>query len=118
MPLKVGVLTCELSTNPSIPNDKPETTISVACFMVDIYPVLVKIVMLTLSSKLKVSRRTFSKSATNITSVVVAQQGTARNREVLQGHHLHQPVTVYLDECSEGDRLQSLFDKDDDSCQA
>ena len=36
-------------------NDNPESVISVACFMVDIYPVLVKIVVLTLSSKLRVS---------------------------------------------------------------
>ena len=39
MPLKIGVHNCELGTNPSTPNDNPESVISV--FMVDIYPVLV-----------------------------------------------------------------------------
>ena len=65
------------------PNDNPESVISVACFMVDIYLVLVKIVVLTLSSK--VCRCTFSKPAANITSVVVyneRQRVTAGNDRV------------------------------------
>ena len=91
--------------------------------MVDIYPVLVKIVVLTLSSKLKVSRCTFCKPATNVTFVVVyaeRHRSTAWHRiaNFNAAHQLHQPVMVYLDECSEGDRLQSFFDKDNDSCQA
>ena len=50
--------------------------------MVDIYPVLVKLVVLSLSSKLKVSHCTFSKPYANITSFVVYDErrhGTARD---------------------------------------
>ena len=87
--------------------------------MVDIYLVLVKIVVLTLSSKLKVCCCTFSKPGTNVTSIVVyaeRQHSTARHgiMKFSAVLHLHQPVTVYLVECKEGDRLQSLFDGDND----
>ena len=79
-----------MSTNPSTPNDNPESVISVAFFVVDTYPVLVKLVVLTLSSKLKVSRCTLSKPAAKVTSVVVyaerqhsrARHGTAQNSGV------------------------------------
>ena len=49
-----------------------------------------------------------------------ARHGTARHgiAEFSAAHHLHQQVTVYLDECEEGDRLQSVSDRDNDSCQA
>ena len=49
-----------------------------------------------------------------------AEQDTALHRiaEFSAAQHLHQPVTVYLDECSEGDCLQRFFDRDNDSCQA
>ena len=76
--------------------------------MVDIYLVLVKIVVLTLSSKLKVSCCTFSKPNANVTSIVV----------YAERQHITITGTVYLDECREGDGLQSLFDRDNDSCQA
>ena len=77
--------------------------IRVALFMVDTYAVLVKIVVLSLSSKLEISRCTFFKPAANVTSVVVyaeRQRSTALHgkAEFSAAHHLHQSVTVYLDD--------------------